>query len=112
MKLKDRFLTWLGLVKPEPQLTLHHNLSRRILRHEFTLLQVVEPGVFKALIGGRVQLLNMTDWKLFGRDLQAFCMHENIRWSALEQGTVRIRCTGLQENLPRGIKYTWQFSKL
>lgn len=112
MTLKQWFLKLMGLEAPAPAPLMPHNLSRRVPKHEFTLLQVVEPGVFKAFMGGRTQLLNMTDWKLFGRDLQAFCMHENIRWSSLEQGAQRIHCVGLQESLPRGIKYTWRFSKL
>jgi hypothetical protein len=112
MKLKQWFLKLLGLDKPEPRPLVSHNLSRRVQKHEFILLQVTAPGVFKVHMAGRDQLLNMGDWKVFGRDLQAFCLRESVLWSSLEKGKVHIHCVGMQENLPRGIKYTWRFSKL
>lgn len=103
-----------ALLRPvkQEQPLVAHTLSRRIPKHEFTILQVTEPGVFKASMGGRIQLLNMSDWKLFARDLQAYCLTERVMWRALQDGKVRIHCVGFMENLPRGIKYTWQFNKL
>jgi hypothetical protein len=110
--LFGRIQAFLRPAQPAPKPQLVVNLSRRHQRHEFILLQVVEPFVYKVQKDGKIQLIDMSGWRHFKHELLSFCQTHDIWPSALEAGKVCVHCVGVQENLPRGIKYTWRFTIL
>jgi hypothetical protein len=113
MSWKDRILKLLGVKEPSPPpAPVTQHLSKRYQRHEFILLQVMNAHVFKVRQNGKTLYLDLGDWRYFKHELLNFCQAQKIWMSALEQGTVQIHCLGMQDNLPRGIKYTWRFTKL
>lgn len=112
MKLKERLLAWLRPVPTPSDPVFVSTLSRRVPRHEFVILQQQRDNILKVRKDGRVMLLSLEDWRFFKHELANFCQAQQIWSSQLQQGTVHIHCVGIQEYLPRGIKYTWRFNKL
>lgn len=101
-----------GRGKPEATPQAPITLSKRHQRHEFILLQVVSSHLFKVKMNGHEELLDLGDWRFFKHELANWCQANHIYCKALEEGTVNIHCVGTQENVERGIRFVWRFSKL
>jgi hypothetical protein len=112
MSLKEKILSLFRHAKPKAESTPIVSLSKRMQRHEFILLQVINPHVFRAKMAGKETFIDTGDWRFFKHELANFCQAKRISTKELAEGTVQIHCVGIQENLDRGIRFAWRFNKL
>lgn len=114
MTLKEKILAFFRhfTAAPAPAPKAPLNLSKRHQRHEFIILQVVSHHLFKVKMNGREELLDLGDWRFFKHELANWCQANRIYSKVLAEGGVNIHCVGTQENVERGIRFVWRFSKL